>query len=311
MIVKNQTIVTEFFLLGFQNLGPFKFILFAVFLVNFLLIWFVNFLIIVLVRTSHQLHTPMYYFLSHLSVNDLLVSGDIVPKVLHITLAEGATISFSTCIFQFFIFSVSETAETFLLTAMAYDRYLAICKPLHYISIMNHRLQFHLVFWSWGLGFIVTLNIAAQICRFQFCDFIIDHLFCDSVPLLSLSCSDTYLLKHENLFLAAVLTIVMFLFIFVTYVKIFVATLRNSTNTGRQKTFSTCISHLIVVSSFYGTLITVYGVPSSSHSSNLSKGLSLLYILATPLLNPITYSLRSQDIKKTFWKMTGIKEREY
>ncbi|XP_075434030.1 olfactory receptor 11A1-like [Ascaphus truei] len=270
-----------------------------------------NLLIIVLVSTSHKLHSPIYFFLRHLSATDIFITATIVPNMLHGILEEGATISFNGCITQFYFFGVSATTESFLLAVMSYDRYLAICHPLRYTSIMDIRLQKHLVFWSWFLGFTLSLIITTQLGMLQFCGpKVIDHVFCDFDPLLYLSCTDTSFLKLEDLVLSVPLAFSSFIFIIVTYVCIFLTILRIPSTSGRQKAFSTCSSHLSVVSLFYGTLITIYVVPSRGHSVNLNKVLSLLYLVVTPLFNPIIYSLRSQEIRAAFGKLVSYKTRE-
>ncbi|MEE6508998.1 hypothetical protein FKM82_023762 [Ascaphus truei] len=306
MRVENQTRVTEFLLLGFKDLQSLRIPIFCLFLGIYIMTLTGNLLIIVLVSTSHKLHSPMYFFLSHLSLTDIFITATIVPNMLHGILGEGATISFNGCITQFFFFAVSATSECFLLTMMSYDRYLAICHPLRYTSIMDIRLQYHLVFWSWFLGFIITLTIATQIGMFQFCGSnVIDHVFCDFDPLLELSCTDTSVFNLEEVVLSVPITAFSFIFIIVTYVSIFLTILRIPSTSGRQKAFSTCSSHLIVVSSYYGTLITIYQVPSRGHSVNFKKVLSLLYIVVTPLFNPIIYSLRSQEIRAAFRKLVS------
>ncbi|XP_075434029.1 olfactory receptor 5G9-like [Ascaphus truei] len=306
MRVENQTRVTEFLLLGFKDLQSLRIPVFFVFLGICMMTLTGNLLIIVLVSTSHKLHSPMYFFLSHLSTTDILITATIVPNMLHGILGEGATISFIGCITQFYFFGISVATESILLIVMSYDRYLAICHPLRYTSIMEIRLQYHLVFWSWFLGFTISIIITTQLGMLQFCGpNVIDHVFCDLAPILELSCTDTSFLKVEQLFLSVPLTFFSFIFIIVTYVSIFLTILRIPSTSGRQKAFSTCSSHLTVVSLFYGTLITVYQVPSRGHSVNLNKVVSLLYIVVTPLFNPIIYSLRSQEIRAAFGKLVS------
>ncbi|XP_075434324.1 olfactory receptor 11A1-like [Ascaphus truei] len=311
MRVENQTRVTEFLLLGFKDLHSLRIPVFFLFLGIYMMTLTGNLLIIVLVSTSHKLHSPMYFFLSHLSTTDILITTNIVPKMLHGILGEGATISFIGCMTQFYIFGVSAAAECLLLIVMSYDRYLAICQPLRYTSIMEIRLQYHLVFWSWVLGFTITLFIATQLGMLQFCGpNVIDHVFCDFDPLLELSCLDPSFLKLEHVVVSVPITFFSFIFIIVTYVSIFLTILRIPSTSGRQKAFSTCSSHLTVVSLFYGTLITIYQVPSRGHTVNLNKVLSLLYLVVTPFCNPIIYSLRSQEIRAAFWKLVSKKTRE-
>ncbi|XP_075434027.1 olfactory receptor 5G9-like [Ascaphus truei] len=306
MRVENQTRVTEFLLLGFKDLQSLRIPVFCLFLGICMMTLTGNLLIIVLVSTSHKLHSPMYFFLSILSTTDILITTNIVPKMLHGILGERATISFIGCITQFYFFAFSVTTECLLLTVMSYDRYLAICHPLRYTSIMDTRLQFHLVFLSCFLGFTIALIITTQLGMLQFCGTnVIDHVFCDFAPLLELSCTDTSFFKLESVVFSFPLTFFSFIFIIVTYVSIFLTILRIPSTSGRQKAFSTCSSHLTVVSLFYGTLITIYVVPSRGHSVNLNKVLSLLYVVVTPLFNPIIYSLRSQEIRAAFGKLVS------
>ncbi|XP_075434329.1 olfactory receptor 6F1-like [Ascaphus truei] len=303
---ENQTRVTEFLLLGFRDLQSLRIPVFCLFLGIYIMTVTGNLLIIVLVSTSHKLHPPMYFFLSHLSTTDILITTNIVPNMLHGILGEGATISFNGCITQFYFFAVSATTESFLLTVMSYDRYLAICHPLRYTSIMDISLQYHLSFCSWFFGFILSIIITTQLGMLQFCGpNVIDHIFCDFAPLLELSCTDTSFLKLEQVVLSVPQTFFSFIFIVVTYVSIFLTIFRIPSTSGRQKAFSTCSSHLTVVSSYYGALITIYQVPSRGHSVNLNKVLSLLYIVVTPLFNPIIYSLRSQEIRAAFGKLVS------
>ncbi|XP_075439581.1 olfactory receptor 11A1-like [Ascaphus truei] len=310
MRVENQTRVTEFLLLGFKDLQSLRIPVFCLFLGIYIMTLTGNLLIIVLVSTSYKLHSPMYFFLSHLSVTDIIITATIVPNILHGILEGGATIYFNGCITQFFFFAVSLTTESFLLTVMSYDRYLAICHPLRYTCIMDTRLQYHLVFWSWFFGFTIALFIATQLGMLQFCGpNVIDHVFCDFDPLLELSCIDPSILKLEDLVFTVPIIILSFFFIIATYVCIFLTILRIPSTSGRQKAFSTCSSHLTVVFSFYGTLIIIYQVPSRGHSVNFKKLLSLLYIVVTPFFNPIIYSLRSQEIRAAFRKLVSMKTR--
>ncbi|XP_075434075.1 olfactory receptor 11A1-like [Ascaphus truei] len=298
MLGKNQTIVTEFLLLGFQNLHSFKILLFSLFLVIYILTLSSNLLIIALVSTSHQLHSPMYFFLAHLSLSDILLTTVIVPNMLRLIWGEGGTMSVAGCISQLHFYCCSVATESLLLTVMSYDRYLAICHPLRYTTIMNFKLHLQLVIWSWLLGFMFVLLIILPISQLQFCDpIVIDHIFCDFVPLLKHSCSDTSLIEIEDFVLSFPSALLPFVFIIVTYICIFLTILRIPSTTGRQKAFSTCSSHLTVVCTYYGTLIIIYVVPSREHSFTINKVLSLLYTVMTPFFNPIIYSLRNQVIK--------------
>ncbi|XP_075433853.1 olfactory receptor 11G2-like [Ascaphus truei] len=262
-------------------------------------------MIITLVSTCRNLHSPMYFFLSHLSLTDIMITTTIVPFMLHVIQKEGSIMSFPGCLIQFYFFGHSTATECFLLTVMSYDRYLAICNPLRYASIMDLRLCLHLVIFSWLLGMLFTLIPVFNICQLQFCgSIVIDHFFCDYVPLLEHSCSDTSSVEIGNVIQGIPTLLSPLILITVSYVCIFLTILKIPSTTGRQKAFSTCSSHLAVVCLYYGTLIINYTIPSKGHSLNPQKILSLLYTVVTPLFNPIIYSLKNEEIKTALKKMT-------
>ncbi|KAG8431617.1 hypothetical protein GDO86_017939 [Hymenochirus boettgeri] len=268
---KNQTSITEISILGFQNLHNFRIPLFTLFLLMYILTIYENVLIIALVSTSRNLQTPMYFFLQQLSISDLLVTGNVVPIMLLTLINEEAILSLAGCITQLYFFGSFETFQCLLLTIMSTDRYLAICKPLRYTSIMNHRVCVKLTSMSWASSFSTVAISINSIRQLQFCkQNSIDHFFCDLNPLLQLSCSDPSIIKSSA---------------------------------GRQKAFSTCSSHLAVVSIFFGALISIYVIPPRKQSGALTKVLSLLYTVLVPLINPMIYSLRNTDIKKAFKNM--------
>ncbi|XP_031754220.1 olfactory receptor 10A7-like [Xenopus tropicalis] len=239
-----------------------------------------------------------------LSLADVLLSTSITPNLLRLLLNGGGTISATGCITQFYFFWVSGASEFYLLTAMAYDRYLAICSPLHYASIMGFRLCLYMSLCSWGLAIVISMIMNLLILNLQFCGpFFIDHYFCDLSPLLELSCTDYKLVVKLTLMILTIpFTIFPFCFIIYTYVSIGLAILRISSTEGRHKAFSTCSSHLIVVCMYYGSLLIVYMVPSKGHHFNIDKILSLLYTVGTPFFNPVIYSLRNKDIKVVLLK---------
>ncbi|XP_072006581.1 olfactory receptor 1468-like [Engystomops pustulosus] len=258
-----------------------------------------NLLIIVLVSTSKNLHTPMYFFLTQLSINDILLPTDIVPNMLHVLLYQRGTITFTGCMTQIYFFGGSEASECFILTVMSYDRYVAICYPLRYSSIMTSGNCLVLAVASWILAFFIMSFLIISIVMLNFCGpNIIDHLFCDPVPILELSCSDTHNIQLEVSLLGIPEILVPIIIIIFSYTRIIGTTLRIPSKSGRQKAFSTCSSHLTVVFIFYWTMFSVYVLPSGRQSSTISKILSLLYTVFTPLINPIIYSLKNNDIKR-------------
>ncbi|KAG8446303.1 hypothetical protein GDO86_013945, partial [Hymenochirus boettgeri] len=304
-VVRNENQSSIFYLLGFSNLRNLQVPLFCCFLVVYTMILTGNLLIVFLVTSRRSLQSPMYYFLSHLSMCDVLCTTNIIPNVLF----GGGTIALPCCFLQFYLFGSFTTTESFLLTVMSYDRYLAICFPLHYFSIMNRRFRLNLSASSWLLGFLLSLIPGVLVTTLQFCGCnAIDHFFCDLVPLLALSCSSkTSLIQMEIIVSSIPVILFPFVFIMGTYLSIFLTILKISSKSGRQKAFSTCSSHLIIVSTYYGTLITVYLVPTKQHFSDINKVLSLLYIVVTPLLNPIVYSLRNKEIKNVIRKIICVK----
>ncbi|XP_072259132.1 olfactory receptor 10A7-like [Pyxicephalus adspersus] len=212
---------------------------------------------------------------------------------------KETTISFSDCISQFYFFCVSETSECLLLTVMCYDRYLAICKPLHYTLAMNFCFCWIMIITCWVLSFLIVLVHTLTISQLKFCGpNIVDHFFCDLDPILQLSCSDTTIVLLEVTLLNFIFVVIPFFIIIVSYVYIIITIFNIPSVTGRQKVFSTCSSHLTVVCIYYGALVCVYLIPSKGQSWNISKYLSLLYTVVTPLMNPIIYSLRNKDLTK-------------
>ncbi|XP_075433899.1 olfactory receptor 11A1-like [Ascaphus truei] len=298
----NQTAVTQFLLLGFENLQDLKILFFLVFLTIYILILAGNLLIIVLVSVSHCLYSPMYFFLRNLSLCEIVFTTTIIPNMLHVILAGRSFISVSGCISQLYFYGSSGPAECFLLTVMSYDRYLAICKPLHYASTMNSRLVFHLVIYSWLGGFLMPVISVFLLSKLNFCcPYVINNFFCDLPSILQLSCSDTSPVEIEVFVLSIPCFFCPFAIIVVSYIYIFITVLRIPSTTGRQKTFSTCSSHLAVVCTFYGTLIALFVAPTGEHSFKANKFLSLLYAIVTPLFNPIIYSLRNKEMHEALW----------
>ncbi|XP_041441662.1 olfactory receptor 5G3-like [Xenopus laevis] len=294
---ENQTLVSEIVLLGFQNLHNFKIPLFSLFLLIYIMTVWENVFIIVLVSSSRNLQSPMYFFLQQLSLCDLLGSSNIVTSLLPTVINGEATLSLVGCIAQYSFFCVPEVFECLLLAVMSYDRYVAICIPLSYTSIMSDRVCVKIMLMLWAIAFSISVIAVNSIGTLQFCDQNpINHFFCDLSPLLKRSCSDTFFVQLEVMIVTIPVVISPFILITVSYMCIAHAILKIVSNTGRQKAFSTCSSHLAVVSIFYGTLIAIYVVPPRNQSQTLSKVLSLLLTIMIPLINPMIYSLRNKDI---------------
>ncbi|XP_053120549.1 olfactory receptor 5-like [Hemicordylus capensis] len=295
--------ITEFILLGFGKLNQWQNVLFFVFLVIYIVAMAGNVLIIILVVADHNLHTPMYFFLGNLSCLETCYITDIVPKVLEGLLTGEKTISFSGCFVQFFFFGYLMATECYLLSVMSYDRYLAICKPLHYATSMNVQTCILLAAFSWISGLIGTLILLSFMLQLMYCGpNEIDHYFCDSVPIIKLSCSDTKLVELMSFILAFVFTLPPFLLTLMSYIYIIRSVLRIPSMTGRKKAFSTCSSHLTVVSTFYGAIMLVYMLPKTEALSDLNKVLSLLYTVLPPIANPLIYSLRNKEVKHAIGK---------
>ncbi|XP_029435760.1 olfactory receptor 5B21-like [Rhinatrema bivittatum] len=299
MDVKNMTMVTEFIILGLSDNPQLQIPLFLVFLLG-------NLVIITVTCADPRLHTPMYFFLSNLSLTDICYSSTIVPKLLEIFLLENKTITYSRCFVQLFFFLGSTSVEAFLLTAMAYDRYTAVCDPLHYSIIMSQRLCVLLATTSWMIGFLNSGTITASVTRLSFCDSnMINHIFCDLMPLLKLSCSDTAGPETVLFVEGALISVPVFLVTLTSYKYIIAAILRIHSVEGKRKAFFTCSSHLTVVSLYYLSLFFMYLRPNSTYSLEKGKIMSVLYKAFIPMLNPIIYSLRNKEVKNALRKVIG------
>ena len=307
--IGNQTI-TEFVLLGFYVRAELHLLLFIVFTVIYASIILGNMLIIVAVVSSQRLHTPRYFFLANLSFLEILYTSSVVPKMLEGFLQEAA-ISVAGCLLQFFIFGSLATAECFLLAVMAYDRYLAICYPLRYPLLMGPRWCLGLVVIAWLSGFLVDGLVVALMAQLRFCGpNHIDHFYCDFMPLMSLACSDPSVAQMTTFILSVVCLTVPFGLILTSYGRIVVAVLRVPAGASRRKAFSTCSSHLAVVSTYYGSLMVLYIAPSAVHSQLLSKVFALLYTVVTPLFNPVIYTLRNKEVQQALWRLLYVKQTE-
>ncbi|XP_030395535.1 olfactory receptor 5V1-like [Gopherus evgoodei] len=311
---RNQTPIMEFILLGFGNVPEMQPLLFLVFLVIYIVTVSGNILIIALVMTDQHLHTPMYFFLGNLSCLEAFYTSTILPRLLTGLLTGERTISVKGCIAQLYFFGILSATECLLLTAMSYDRYLAICNPLRYAALMNARVCFQLVAGSWISSFLGCTIVNIFLFQSTFCDSKeIDHFFCDFSPMIKLSCGHNQTLQLVTFTIAAIGTFVPFLLTLTSYICIITTILRIPSATGRQKTFSTCSSHLIVVTVFYGTLIIVYVVPTANTPKVLQKIFPVFYAVLTPMINPIIYSLRNKEVndslRKAFHKLVAVRNR--
>ncbi|XP_015273759.1 PREDICTED: olfactory receptor 49-like [Gekko japonicus] len=294
----NQTKIKEFLLLGFTENRKLEIFLFTLFFIMYFMIITGNLLIIVITLTDINLQTPMYFFLRNYAILEIGYTTAVIPKVL-INLASGRkTISFVGCISQFFLYFFLGTTDFFLLTVMSFDRYVAICHPLWYTTIMNDHFCMLLVLLSWIGGFILIFGQTMHFVQFPFCGSnVINHFFCDNSPLRKLLCGDTKILELIS-FLAAVFSLLGTLAItIVSYAKIIFTVLRIPTAAGRQKTFSTCAAHIIVVSITYGSCISMYVNPVQYDGQNFNKAVAVLNNVVCPLMTPFVYSLRNKQVQ--------------
>uniref|UniRef100_F6X5U6 Olfactory receptor n=3 Tax=Monodelphis domestica TaxID=13616 RepID=F6X5U6_MONDO len=304
MAPENQTKFTEFILLGFSETPEQQGAIFGLFLGMYLVTVFGNILIMLAVGFDSHLHTPMYFFLSNLSFVDLSMVSTTVPKMLVGILTQNKAISYAGCLAQMYFFTVFIGLDNFLLTAMAYDRFVAICHPLRYTSIMSPELCCLLVLLSWILSLLVALLHSLMVTRLSFCrGHKIQHFICDLDQVLKLSCSDTLINYVLIYIVAGLLGILPLTGILFSYSQIFSSILKIPSTGGKYKAFSTCGSHLSVVSLFYSTGLGVYLSSSVTHSSWKSAVASAMYAVATPMLNPFIYCLRNKDIKGALWRL--------
>ncbi|XP_016066550.1 PREDICTED: olfactory receptor 1N2-like [Miniopterus natalensis] len=302
----NQSSVTEFLLLGLSESPEQQPLLFGIFLGMYLVTVLANLLIILAIGVDPCLHTPMYFFLANLSFADACFSSITIPKMLTNIQTHSQTISYGECLAQMQFFMTFGALDDFLLGVMAYDRYVAICKPLHYSTLMSPLVCVLLLIACWVLTILMALLHTLLMARLSFCaGNTIHHFFCDVVPLLQLSCSDTSTNQVALFTVASILTGPLFLII-LSYAHIISTILRVPSASGRQKAFSTCGSHLTVVFLFYGTAVGVYLCPYSSHSGVKDRVAAIFYTVVTPILNPFIYSLRNNDMKTAMRRLFGI-----
>ncbi|XP_050614560.1 olfactory receptor 5B12 [Macaca thibetana thibetana] len=304
--MENYTEVTEFILVGLTDDPEQQIPLFIVFLFVYLITLVGNLGMIELIILASCLHTPMYFFLTNLSLVDFGYSSAVTPKVMVGFLTGDKFILYNACATQFFFFVAFITVENSLLASMAYDRYAAVCKPLHYTTTMTTNVCACLAIGSCVCGFLNASIHTGNTFRLSFCrSNVVEHFFCDAPPLLAVSCSDNYISEMVIFFVVGFNDFFSILVILISYLFIFITILKMRSSEGHQKAFSTCASHLTAVSIFSGTGIFMYLRPSSSHFMGMDKMASVFCAIVIPMLNPLVYSLRNKEVKSAFKKTVG------
>ncbi|ELK26705.1 PREDICTED: olfactory receptor 7A5 [Myotis davidii] len=302
----NGTQISEFLLLGLSQALELQSLIFGLFLSMYLVTVFGNLLIILAVSSDSHLHTPMYFFLSNLSLVDICFTSTTIPKMLVNIQTQSRVITYEDCITQIYFCTLFVVLDNFILTVMAYDRFVAICHPLNYMVIMNPRLCRMLVLVTWIMGFLISLLHSLMVLQLSFCaDLEIHHFFCELNQVVQLACSDTFL----NNLMIYLLTVLLgggpFAGILYSYSKIVSCICAISSAQGKYKAFSTCASHFSVVSLFYGTSLGVYLTSAAAQNAYSSATASVMYTVVTPMLNPFIYSLRNNDIKRALQRFLG------
>ncbi|XP_061447828.1 olfactory receptor 14A16-like [Rhineura floridana] len=304
----NQSSHSEFLLLEFSEVRELQILHFFVFLAYYLTTVTGNLLIISAVASDYRLHTPMYFFLMNLAMQDLGQVSVIIPKSMVNSLMNTRCISYFGCVAQVFFFMFFASSDLSLLTVMAYDRYIAICNPLQYEMLMNKQACIQMIASVWITGFLYGVLNAGGTFAPPFCSNIVNQFFCEIPQLLKLVCSDLYLIEIGVVVLGVAYASSCFIFIIITYVHIFTSVLRIPSTEGKQKAFSTCLPHLTVVSIFVITCVFTYLKPTSNTPSHLDLAFSMIYSMVPPLINPIIYSMRNKEIKNALSKLLCLGE---
>ncbi|XP_048372568.1 olfactory receptor 1019-like [Sphaerodactylus townsendi] len=303
---RNHTDLTKFILLGFNDVPQLQIFFFWIFLLIYTATVAANLLIVVLVACDQHLHTPMYFFLGNLSCLETFYSTTILPRMITAFLTGDTMIPVWGCLLQYYFFGSLAGSECYLLAAMSYDRFLAICKPLHYSVLMNNTLCVQLMLTSCISCFLLNSVTTYLISQLSFCGpYILDHFFCDFTPLIMLACEGSLRMEFIGFILSFMIAFVPFLLTLISYSFIISTILRIPSTNDRQKAFSTCSSHLTVVIIFYGTLVIVYMVPQSDTLKDLNKVFSVFYTVLTPIVNPVVYCLRNREVKGALMKLTS------
>ncbi|KAM9311435.1 olfactory receptor 13D1-like [Gastrophryne carolinensis] len=295
---RNHTVIHEFVFLGLSSHHSVQIALFVIFLSMYFIIIIANSLIILATATESKLHTPMYFFLTHLSIVDIFYSSSIIPRMLKDLLATQKTISYDECVAQMYISLSLGVTECFLLAVLAYDRYMAICFPLHYTAIINRAVCIKIAAGTWICGFLLPTSHVTVTWNVDLCgNNVINHFVCEVPEIISLGCGNVTVIELVITIAGIVILILPISFIIMTYTNIIRAILRISSSAGRQKTFSTCGSHIIVVTIFYGSALAAYMKPRSKASPNTDKIFAICYTIVTPMMNPLVYTLRNKKVK--------------
>ncbi|XP_008830385.1 olfactory receptor 5B3-like [Nannospalax galili] len=301
--MENRTEVTEFILLGLTNVPELQVTLFLVFTFIYFINMAGNLGMLMLILWDSRLHTPMYYFLGNLSLVDIFYSSAVTPTAVAGLLSGKQVISYNVCAAQMFLFATFASTEDLLLAAMAYDRYAAVCKPLHYSTTMTTRACSCLTMACYAGGFLNACIHTGETFRASFCKSnMVHHFFCDVPAVMVLSCSDRNVREMVLVYADSFVIYSALLIILISYMFIFVTIFKMNVGEGYQKAMSTCVSHFTAVSIFYGTLIFMYLQPSSSHSMDTDKIISVFYTMVIPMLNPLVYSVRNKEVKRAFKK---------
>ncbi|XP_073498391.1 olfactory receptor 5AS1-like [Phyllobates terribilis] len=299
----NQSSSSRFNLLGLSDAPYLKVIGFLAFLAMYLITLLANLLLIVVVNVNPKLQTPMYFFLINLSFVDIFLSSTVVPKILINTLSKDKSISLLECAIQMHFHLTLGSIECLILAIMAYDRFVAICKPLHYNTIMSRKLCVSLATVSWIISFVNSIFHVIYTFQMSFChSHDVNHFFCEVPAFILMSCSDTWLHEVTMYISAGIVASLSFFFILISYIHILATILKISSTHGRYKALSTCASHIIVVTVYYGNIMILYLRPHSQSSPDMDNIVSVLYSAVTPMLNPIIYSVRNKDVKGTIRK---------
>ncbi|XP_003795261.1 olfactory receptor 10J1-like [Otolemur garnettii] len=304
---ENYTVVNEFIFQGFSSFHEHKLTLFVIFLALYLLTLAGNVIIVTIISIDRHLHTPMYFFLSALSTSETVYTLVIVPRMLSSLLNLSQPISLAGCATQMFFFITLAINNCFLLTAMGYDRYVAICNPLRYSVIMNKRVCVQLVCGACGIGLLVAIIQISSVFRLPFCDREVAHYFCDIRPVMKLSCVDTTLHDIVNFIVSSLVIVVPMGLVFISYILIISTILKIASAEGRKKAFATCASHLTVVIVHYGCASIAYLKPKSENTRDQDQLISVTYTVFTPLLNPVVYTLRNKEVKDALRRAIGKK----